>query len=109
MRINRILALAALLGLIVVLGYGLKLAVTPKPMRIQGQIEAQEYNVSSKVPGRVETLLVRKGDKVNVDDLLFSIDSPELNAKLLQAQGGEMRQRRCRLKRIMAHVVSRSW
>ncbi len=88
MRINRILALAALLGLILVLAYGLKLAVTPKPMVIQGQIEAQEYNVSSKVPGRVETLLVRKGDKVAVGDLLFSIQSPELDAKLLQAQGG---------------------
>ena len=32
--------------------------------------------------------MVRKGDKVAVDDILFVIDSPELNAKLMQAEGG---------------------
>jgi HlyD family secretion protein len=88
MRINRILAIAALLALVVLLGYGLKLAYTPKSERLQGQIEAREYNVSSKVPGRVSQVLVRRGDRVAAGDLLFAIDSPELNAKLMQAQGG---------------------
>ncbi|GGI87731.1 HlyD family secretion protein [Shewanella gelidii] len=87
MRTNRVLAIAALLGLVLILTYGLKLAFTPKPARLQGQIEAREYNISSKVPGRVEQVLVRRGDMVTEGDMLFSIQSPELDAKLMQAQG----------------------
>ena len=43
------------------------------PSLLQGQIEAREYNVSSKVPGRVEQVLVRRGDNVAEGDLLFAI------------------------------------
>lgn len=88
MRTNRILAIVALVVLVAILAYGLNLAYTPVPDRLQGQIEAREYNISSKVPGRVSQVLVRRGDKVASGDLLFAIDSPELNAKLMQAQGG---------------------
>ncbi|MCL1035645.1 efflux RND transporter periplasmic adaptor subunit [Shewanella submarina] len=88
MRANRILALVALLALVVVLGYGIKLAYSPKPVVLQGQIEAREYHVSSKVAGRIEQVMVRRGDVVKEGDLIFSINSPELNAKLMQAQGG---------------------
>ena len=88
MRANRILALVALVALGLVLAYGLKLAYSPQPSLLQGQIEAREYNVSSKVPGRVEQVLVRRGDRVAEGDLLFAIHSPELDAKLMQAEGG---------------------
>ena len=88
MRANRLLAISALTALAMFLGYGLVLAYSPKPQIMQGQIEAREYNVSSKVPGRVEQVLVRRGDMVNQGDLLFAIHSPELDAKLMQAEGG---------------------
>ncbi|MDR8522173.1 MULTISPECIES: HlyD family secretion protein [Shewanella] len=88
MRTNRILAILALSLLIAALAYGLILAYSPKPQLLQGQIEAREYNVSSKVPGRVEEVLVRRGDKVTEGDLLYAIYSPELKAKLMQAEGG---------------------
>ncbi|MCE9685900.1 efflux RND transporter periplasmic adaptor subunit [Shewanella sp. AS16] len=88
MRANRIFAVAALVFLILVLAYGLVLAYSPKPRLLQGQIEAREYNISSKVPGRLEQVLVRRGDSVAAGDLLFAIHSPELDAKLMQAQGG---------------------
>lgn len=88
MRTNRILAVTALIALIGILAYGLVLAYTPKPKVLQGQIEAREYNISSKVPGRVEQVLVRRGDQVNEGDLLYAIYSPELKAKLMQAEGG---------------------
>ncbi|MBL4817085.1 MAG: HlyD family secretion protein [Shewanella sp.] len=88
MQANRIISVVALVGLIGALGYGLKLAYSPKAVYLQGQIEAREYNISSKVPGRVEQVLVRRGDRVEVGDLLFAIDSPELHAKLMQAEGG---------------------
>ena len=88
MRANRILALVGLVALGLILAYGLKLAYSPQPSLLQGQIEAREYNVSSKVPGRVEQVLVRRGDRVAEGDLLFAIHSPELDAKLMQAEGG---------------------
>lgn len=88
MQANRILAVVSLIGLVGILGYGLKLAYTPKVVSLQGQIEAREYNISSKVPGRVDQIMVRRGDSVEAGDLLFAIDSPELSAKLMQAEGG---------------------
>ncbi|MEL4362602.1 HlyD family secretion protein [Shewanella algae] len=88
MRVNPLVAIVALVTIVAALVYGLILAYSPKPQLLQGQIEAREYNVSSKVPGRVEQVLVRRGDRVSEGDLLFAIDSPELNAKLMQAEGG---------------------
>lgn len=88
MRANRLLAIFSLAALAICLAYGLILAYSPEPQIMQGQIEAREYNVSSKVPGRVEQVLVRRGDVVNQGDLLFAIHSPELDAKLMQAEGG---------------------
>ncbi|WP_394203774.1 HlyD family secretion protein [Shewanella waksmanii] len=88
MRTNRILAVGAFVLLVMILAYGMFLAQAPKVQRLQGQIEAREYNISSKVPGRVEQVMVRRGDEVSAGDLLFAINSPELNAKLMQAQGG---------------------
>ncbi|QYJ75877.1 HlyD family secretion protein [Shewanella sp. FJAT-52076] len=88
MTVNRLLATSALVALVIALGWGLMLAHTPAKAPLQGQIEAREYHVSSKVPGRIEQVMVRTGDTVAAGDLLYVIDSPELNAKLMQAEGG---------------------
>ena len=64
-------------------------AYQPKPIRLQGQVEAQQYNVSSKVAGRIDQVLVRKGDPVQKDQLVFTILSPEIDAKLAQAVAGQ--------------------
>ena len=83
-------ALAALvLGIVGWIFYSFYQAYQPLPLRIQGQIEAQHYNISSKVPGRIGKILVNKGDKVSRDQLIFSILSPEIEAKLQQAKAGE--------------------
>ena len=63
-------------------------AYRPRPLVLQGQIEATEYSVSSKLPGRIAQVMVRKGDRVESGQLIFTIDSPEIEAKLAQAQGG---------------------
>lgn len=52
---------------------------------IQGQAEAEEYRVSTKVPSRIVKFCVEEGDHVNKGDTLVILDSPELRAKLLQA------------------------
>ena len=63
------------------LGYTFWHAYQPQPERMQGQIEAQQYNIASKVPGRIDKVLVRKGDEVQPGQLIFTILSPEIDAK----------------------------
>ncbi len=68
--------------------FGFWRAYQPEGYRLQGQIEARQYSISSKVPGRIGELLVRKGDQVQTGQLIFTIYSPELEAKLEQAKAG---------------------
>lgn len=71
------------------IGYQFYQAYQPKPVRLQGMIEAQQYSVSSKVPGRIDQVWVRKGDTVSKGQLVFTLHSPEIEAKLEQAKAGE--------------------
>jgi HlyD family secretion protein len=51
-----------------------------------GLIDATEIDVASKIPGRVATLAVREGDRVEAGQPLLTIDSDELQAKVDQVQ-----------------------
>ena len=59
------------------------------PDIMQGQVEVEEYRVSSKVPGRILEIRVKEGDYVHAGDTLAIIDAPEVRAKMQQAQGAE--------------------
>ena len=72
------------------LGYNFWLAYQPVTPLIQGQIEARQYTVSSKVAGRIDEILVKKGDMVEKGQLVFTIHSPEIAAKLEQAKAGRL-------------------
>ncbi|SQD79093.1 HlyD family secretion protein [Moritella yayanosii] len=63
-------------------------AYEPKSILLQGQIEAEQYNISSKIPGRIASVDVKKGEQVSKGQLIFSLASPELEAKLAQAKAG---------------------
>ncbi|ODS11335.1 HlyD family secretion protein [Vibrio scophthalmi] len=90
MKNKKTLALsAAAIALASWVGYSFYQAYQPKPMHLQGQIESQQYSISSKVSGRIDQVLVRKGDVVTKDQLIFTIHSPEIEAKLEQAKAGE--------------------
>ncbi len=56
------------------------------PLLIQGTVECTTYKASSKVPGRIESMKVREGERVTKGQLLYTLSTPELNAKLLQAE-----------------------
>ncbi|WP_315919312.1 HlyD family secretion protein [Vibrio fluvialis] len=71
------------------IGYSFYQAYQPEPMRLQGQIESQQYSISSKVPGRIDQVYVRKGDEVKKGQLIFTLHSPEIEAKLEQAIAGQ--------------------
>lgn len=79
--------LAGLLGIIVLIfvAWGLYQAFLPQRLPLQGQMDAQEVNVSSKVAGRVGQVNVRLGDTVSQGQLLFQLTSPEVDAKVAQA------------------------
>ncbi|USD37259.1 HlyD family secretion protein [Ferrimonas sp. SCSIO 43195] len=87
-RINQTLGFIALLLLLGLAARAAWILSQPKAAHIQGQIEARQYHVSSKIPGRLERILVHRGDQVTKGDLLFAISSPELEAKQMQAQAG---------------------
>jgi len=63
-------------------------AYQPVPQTLQGQIEARQYSISSKVPGRIDKVLVEKGEQITQGQLIFTLLSPELVAKLEQAKAG---------------------
>ncbi|ANQ17113.1 HlyD family secretion protein [Vibrio natriegens] len=70
-------------------GFQFYQAYQPDPVRLQGMIEAQQYSISSKVPGRIDQVMVRKGDDVEKGQLIFTLHSPEIAAKLEQAKASE--------------------
>ena len=77
-----LVGLALLLGVILLLTWHFQ---EPATQVIQGEVEARELNVSSKVAGRISRILVREGQAVNQDELLAELELPEIEAKLAQA------------------------
>ena len=71
------------------IGFSFYQAYQPKPVRLQGQIEAQQYSVSSKIAGRIDQIMVKKGQQIEKGDHVFTIFSPEIEAKLEQAVAGK--------------------
>lgn len=88
-KLKSFIIIAFLIALVVWLGFEFASGYQAKPVIMQGQIEAQEYNISSKVPGRIASVEVKKGDEVEKGELIFTISSPELEAKLAQAKAGQ--------------------
>jgi len=72
-------------ALLVFLLYTTWLITRPAPLEVQGEMDATQIRVASKIPGRINRIAVKKGQRVQKGDFLFSIDSPEIEAKLQQA------------------------
>ncbi len=58
----------------------------PTPRYVQGEIEAAESDLSAKIAGRVASLAVEEGQKVKRGQVLATLESPEIEAKLRQAK-----------------------
>lgn len=56
------------------------------PTLLQGTVECTTYKASSKVPGRIEEMKISEGDRVEKGQLLYTLSTPELDAKLEQAE-----------------------
>lgn len=80
---NLLFAAAILAVIVVVIVVGLT-KTTPEEV-IQGEVDATDYRVSSKVPGRVAEIRFEEGDRVKKGDTLAILEAPDIMAKLSQA------------------------
>ncbi|HXJ98305.1 MAG TPA: biotin/lipoyl-binding protein [Gelidibacter sp.] len=53
----------------------------------RGKVKFETVSISSKLAGRIEKIYVQEGQLVKQGDTLALIDIPEVNAKLIQAEG----------------------
>src|ERR1035437_5182420 len=60
-----------------------------EPVVIQGEADASETRISGKIPGRIKEFKGEEGSHVKTGDTLVIIESPELIAKLEQANAAE--------------------
>ena len=81
-----IVGFAAVIIIVALIGF---FTLGRNPEIMQGQVEASEYRVSSKVPGRILEIRVKEGDYVKVGDTLAILDAPDVRAKMEQARGAE--------------------
>lgn len=82
---NLVIGLLALIGIILTIAVVGYFVTKPKPLVLQGEAEASEYRVSGMVPGRIEKLYVKQGDKVCKGDTVAYIRSYQVQAKMAQA------------------------
>lgn len=86
-KMNIVLSLTAFAVVIVIVcAVGIYTFKHREPEIVQGQAEASEYRVSSKVPGRILKILVHEGQTVKAGDTLAILDTPDINAKQAQAE-----------------------
>jgi HlyD family secretion protein len=83
------MGLLGLIGVIAIVSLIGFFAAKPDALIIQGEAEATEFRVSGKVPGRIKEFKFEEGMAVKRGDTLVLIDSPELLAKIDQAQAAQ--------------------
>ena len=83
---NILLAVGGFSAVVVIVALIGFLALGRDPEVIQGEMEVEEYRVSSKVPGRILELRVKEGDMLKAGDTLAILEAPDVKAKMMQAQ-----------------------
>ena len=71
-----------------------------------GRIEATEYDIATKRPGRIATVAVREGDLVEPAQVLATMDTCDLEADLHEAEAQAAQSREDR-RRALAAVTQR--
>ena len=95
---NLVIGISALVTIVLIISFVGYLVSRPRPQVIQGETEATEYRISCMVPGHVTELYVREGQTVQRGDTVAFIDSPQVKAKLAQAQAARSAARAQSLK-----------
>ncbi len=82
---GNLFAAIGIAGVIIFLIYATWIISNKAPLEVQGEVEATQIKVASKLVGRIDSLPIHKGDAVKKGQLLFTFKSPEIEAKLEQA------------------------
>lgn len=83
---NMMLAFIAMMLVIVLVALAGSFLLTPPDEIIMGQAEATTVRISGKVPGRIVSYRFNEGDKVKAGDTLVYLNTPEVDAKMMQAE-----------------------
>ncbi|MDY6121755.1 MAG: biotin/lipoyl-binding protein [Porphyromonas sp.] len=102
---NMLLAFIIVLFVVVAIALAGILLFKPREAPIVGQVEVEELRVSGKVPGRIAAYYVEEGQMVKTGDTLVRIYTPEIEAKLAQAEAA---QRAAKAQQQKAIVGARS-
>ena len=76
----------AVIVIIAAVGYWLE---RTEPIIIQGTMECTTYRASSKIAGRIVVMNLHEGQRVIKGELLYTLSTPELDAKLQQAEAAK--------------------
>lgn len=60
--------------------------LSPPDDYIMGQAEAAQVRISGKIPGRIAAYYYKEGERVKKGDTLVRLDTPDIQAKLMQAE-----------------------
>lgn len=55
--------------------------------KMEGKIERDQIAITTKIPGKIQQILVEEGQVVHAGDTLIILEFPEVDAKSIQAQG----------------------
>ena len=83
---NMMLAFIAMMLVIVLVALAGFFLLNPPDEIIMGQAEATTVRISGKVPGRIVSYRFNEGDKVKAGDTLVYLNTPEVDAKMMQAE-----------------------
>ena len=90
MKKKNIIAIVVAVGLIVVTVVLVSRYLKAEtPTLLQGTTECTSYKASSKIPGRIVEMKVKEGQHVERGELLYMLSTPELDAKLEQAEAAK--------------------
>lgn len=89
MKSKLISSIISIIIIIAIIGLSIWFMNKPTQVTIQGQVDATQINVSPKIAGRLEQVLIKEGDMVKEGDLLAVLSTPELDAKLVQAESAK--------------------
>ncbi len=91
-KIKPVIISVILLGLIGWVIWSLvkdKQTIQTAPTVIQGRVEVEQTPVAAKVAGRIANIHVKEGDRIQIGTPLIDMDSPEINAKIEEAQAAK--------------------
>ena len=87
LNLRKILLVVPLLLALSAVTYLVVSSLNPESKIITGLVEITSIDVASKIPGRIDSILVNEGQNVSKGQVLAILQSREINAKVEQTKG----------------------